>query len=472
MRTVDLLYESVAALRGNRVRTVLTGLGITVGTVALVLILSLSRGLTSLVDEMVSGESQLRQVVVMPGFGAPREKDDVPEVVGEMSDAKRVRLRRALKKRSRTGPRFQMRTVLIDDAARDELSALPGVVAARPFVQERLEVAAEGAEPRVGLSLGVPAEGTQFAERLLAGRWFESDDERGVVVHELFLYHLGFTTDAVQSALVGRDLRVTVRKSAPRNALTIVLGTSRPRVGQGEVLHEESLPILGVVRERYEDMPASWIEEGWAMQTDLFLAIDRAEALWRTRDNGEGLAALLLETREVADVERVEEAARERGLRVQSVRRALERIEQFLGTATIVAGFLAGIAVFVSALGIVNTMVMSVVERTREIGLLKALGATGRDVVALFLVEGALLGLAGGIVGVVFARVLGALGNKFGAERLQETFQAPVPGELFRFPLWLYAGALGFAVVVSLLASVAPALRAARIDPVRALRHE
>jgi len=214
------------------------------------------------------------------------------------------------------------------------------------------------------------------------------------------------------------------------------------------------------------------MDEALAMQADLFLPVAFQRALSERRAGQDGLRALMLVARSMDDVEAIEDEARARGLQSRSVRSVVARVKQTLNVATYVAGFLAAIAVFVSCLGIVNTMVMSVLERTREIGLLKALGARGRDIVLLFLVEGALIGLGGGLIGLAGAAAIGALGNRVGAAMIEEAMQMPFRGTLFQLPAWLIAGGVGFAVVTSLVASVLPAVRAARIDPVQALRHE
>ena len=106
------------------------------------------------------------------------------------------------------------------------------------------------------------------------------------------------------------------------------------------------------------------------------------------------------------------------------------------------------------------------------LGLLKALGATDRDVTTLFLAEAGILGLAGGAAGVAVSLGLGALGNWFGRRMIEQAMLMPFDGALFSFPWWLVTGGIAFAVGVALLAALVPALRAARVDPVVALRHE
>ena len=478
MRRRDVLAESVRALTANRSRLVLTGLGVTFGTMALVLILSLALGLDAVVDGLLASNEQLRHVMVLPGFGTTGKAGTAPEVTGEMSDEKRARLKRTLLKRGYGGPPFQIPIRAIDPETERELTSLPGVESARAFVQDRYTVTllSVGTEPdtfptlsRDALSLGAPANHAYYPRRLLAGRWFKSDDEHAVVVHELLLWQMGYTTDQAQAALVGRKLRLTARAGGGAMPAPFLAASSPSKAPP---LFEEDVEIVGVLRERFGSEPAAFVDEIWAMQADLFLPQTFARELWDRRPNREGPRSLLLVAKTTEATSEIEETVAARGLQVRSVREAFDSIKKWLKGATIVAGFLSLVAVFVAALGIVNTMVMSVLERTREIGLLKALGATDRDVTTLFLAEAAILGLTGGAAGVAVSLGLGALGNWFGRRMIEQAMLMPFEGVLFSFPWWLVAGGIAFAVGVALLAALVPALRAARVDPVVALRHE
>jgi len=135
-------------------------------------------------------------------------------------------------------------------------------------------------------------------------------------------------------------------------------------------------------------------------------------------------------------------------------------------------GFLAvlgGISLLVAAMMIVNTLVMAVLERTREIGLLKSLGATDRVVSRLFLTEAGAIGLLGGIGGLILGSVVAHVTNFIA--NIQIYRESGVRVDLVSFPIWLLAGAIGFAILVSVVAGVYPARRASRVDPVVALRH-
>jgi putative ABC transport system permease protein len=117
-----------------------------------------------------------------------------------------------------------------------------------------------------------------------------------------------------------------------------------------------------------------------------------------------------------------------------------------------------------------NTMVMSILERTREIGIMKAIGGSDGDIRRIFLIEAAAIGLMGGIAGVMLGWLVGRVIN-FGANQYIVS-QGGTAGNLFSLPLWLIGAAIGFAIFVSLAAGSYPAGRAARLDPIQALRHD
>jgi ABC-type antimicrobial peptide transport system permease subunit len=152
----------------------------------------------------------------------------------------------------------------------------------------------------------------------------------------------------------------------------------------------------------------------------------------------------------------------------------VDQLEQFRTVFLIidsVLGLLGGISLLVASFGIANTMIMSILERTREIGIMKAIGAEDREIKLIFFVEAAVLGLCGGIIGTLCAWAIDAIANRL-AYRFILKPQGASFVDFFWLPPWLTAGAILFALIVSILAALYPAARAARIDPVRALRHD
>jgi ABC-type antimicrobial peptide transport system permease subunit len=136
-----------------------------------------------------------------------------------------------------------------------------------------------------------------------------------------------------------------------------------------------------------------------------------------------------------------------------------------------VLGLLGGISLLVASFGIANTMIMSILERTREIGIMKAIGAEDREIKLIFFVEAAVIGVTGGVIGVLIAWGIDGLANRL-AYRFILKPQGASFIDFFSLPIYLSVGAILFALVISILAALYPASRAARIDPVRALRHD
>ena len=142
-----------------------------------------------------------------------------------------------------------------------------------------------------------------------------------------------------------------------------------------------------------------------------------------------------------------------------------------------IVGGIGALALLVAAFGIANTMIMSIYERTREIGLMKAVGATNRDIMFIFLGEAGTIGLIGGIGGVITGVLLGQLGGFIGRQYLlQQIAQSGGTGEelsaLVFTPAWLPIFAILFATFIGVISGIYPALRAVRLDPIAALRYE
>jgi putative ABC transport system permease protein len=138
--------------------------------------------------------------------------------------------------------------------------------------------------------------------------------------------------------------------------------------------------------------------------------------------------------------------------------------EQILGIVQIILGAIASISLLVGSIGIMNIMLVSVVERTREIGLRKAVGAKRRDILTQFLTESAVLGICGGIIGIALGWLIIKIASIM-ATSAGFPFPAMMPGDVI-------ALAVGVSLFVGLASGIYPAFRAARLDPIEALRHE
>ena len=200
-----------------------------------------------------------------------------------------------------------------------------------------------------------------------------------------------------------------------------------------------------------------------------------------TDHNRYGYESLWVKAEDAPQAFQIEQTLSAMTYRVDTNRKMLAQLDQFFQFIKIMLGGIGAIALLVSAFGIANTMVMSIYERTREIGLLKALGARNIDVLVIFICESALIGLLGGLGGVACALSIARLSNHFGAawlSRIPNAMGGPssIPGLsgaiIFEIPLWLIGFSITFSTFVGVFSGIFPSMRAASLDPLTALRHE
>jgi putative ABC transport system permease protein len=169
-------------------------------------------------------------------------------------------------------------------------------------------------------------------------------------------------------------------------------------------------------------------------------------------------------------VDATEARIKDLGFGAFSLLDASNGIKIFFRVLDLLLGLFASLALAVATLGIVNTLVMAILERRREIGVLKALGASDPDVKRLFFVEAGVMGLVGGVAGVVFGWLIGR--SLTLATNIYLKRQELPSVEISSVPTWLVFFGIGFAIIVSLIAGLYPASRAAKLNPVDALRYE
>ena len=156
---------------------------------------------------------------------------------------------------------------------------------------------------------------------------------------------------------------------------------------------------------------------------------------------------------------------------VQSIDAILKVADRIFSVVTVMLSLVGGIALFVACVGIVNTMIMAIYERTREIGALKAMGASRSDIRQMFMIEAGFIGLLGGVVGLILSFFLGRGLNR-AAIWYAQSRDLPLPEQLFVITPALALQAVGFAFLIGMLAGLYPANRAAKLDPLSALRQE
>jgi putative ABC transport system permease protein len=191
-----------------------------------------------------------------------------------------------------------------------------------------------------------------------------------------------------------------------------------------------------------------------------------------SREKKEGTySSVYVRVQKMEEVSAVRKEIEEKmGLGVFSIADQMKEMKQAFVIMDSLLGAIGTVALIIAALGIINTMIMSILERTREIGIMKAVGGSENQIKLIFFVEAAFIGLIGAIFGLMLGWLVSRIANLIINSKLQPLDAPQV--DLFYFPLWLIAGAIAFSILVSLAAGLYPAVRAARIDPVKALRHD
>ena len=218
-------------------------------------------------------------------------------------------------------------------------------------------------------------------------------------------------------------------------------------------------------------MPAKIRDHG----TDVFLPIVAGETLFGQLSESveRGFPEVSVRCRPNGNLRSVVEGIEALGLEQFSTLKWYESAKLEMTLISVGLNVFSIIALFIAAIGITNTLVTTVLERTREIGIFKALGAKDSEVTAVFLAEGMAVGLIGGVLGVIIARLIAIPADSLVFELVKKVSQQQmISTSVFEFPWWLSIGSMMFALFVTTAAAWYPARRAARIDPVEALRHE
>jgi len=446
MKARDLTDLAIRNLREAILRNALTTLGVAVGVASLVAMLSLGVGLQQLASKRLSQSGLFDTIFVTPknsfrGMGRPQPRDvesDKP-------------------------PRP------LDEDVRREFEKLPNVIEVYPQIRFFTEVRFDN-KPYSTVVAGMPESSRNSgAFDGMQGNFFSSPSANEAILQMEFAKDL---SDQPPS-LVGRDV---VLRYAERQASAGAGADPFSGGGFSVVPKELKLKIIGIV----ETEPAAGY--GGYGNARLLIPLQTATTLRAAQvndlrdivrgDSSDKLSysSLSVRAKSPSQVEALEASIKKMGFNAFSLLDASKSLRTFFSVFDLLLGIFGSLALAVATLGIINTLVMAILERRREIGVLKALGAADSDVQQLFFVEAGVMGLLGGVFGVTFGWLLGRA-ITFGTNVYLKR-QSLNPIDLSSVPWWLVITALIFAVLVSLGAGLYPASRAAKLNPVDALRYE
>jgi putative ABC transport system permease protein len=453
----DLIDLAVRNLRQSKLRNGLTTVGISVGVASLVAMLSLGVGLQQLATRRLAGSGLFDTVFVTSrqDFRGFDKEDDAKVQNPEKAPT-------------------------LDEAARTKISQLPNVMEVEPEIRVMGEIVANG-ETHFGFVTGLPMSARENeAFDNLKGKFFSSDNADEAVLLMDFAKELDPKNP---EGLIGKT--VTLRYGE-RQALTQD-SSDRPQTNNAQsgssgsddygfsvVRKQQPLRVVGIIdQEPYGGMRT--VSRG-----RIFLPVRTTERLNMAqftdmRSSLRGGSAktymtLTVRVKDPAKVQAVQDAVSQMGFRTFSVLDATKSLRRFFTVLDLFLGIFGSLALAVATLAIINTLVMAVLERRREIGVMKAIGASDQDVKSLFFAEAGAMGFFGGVLGILLGFAIGKAIN-FGTGIYLHRHQLPSE-PVWIMPPWLIGAAIAFSIVVSLVAGLYPASRAAKLDPVQTLKYE
>jgi len=453
----DLLELAVRNLRQSKLRNGLTTIGISVGVASLVAMLSLGVGLQQMATRRLAGSGLFDTVFVTSrqDFRGFDREDDAKAPHPEQAP-------------------------ILDEPAREKITKLPNVTEVEPEIRVMGEVIS-GGETHFGFVTGLPMSArVNEAFDNLKGKFFSSNNADEAILLTDFAKELDPKNP---SALIGQDitLRYGERQALPQES------SERPQLAGAEneansgddygfsvVRKLQKLRVVGLIdSEPYGGMRTVsrgriFLPVGTTERLNMAQFTDMRSSLRGA--SGKSYVTLTVRVKDPGKVAAVQDAISQMGFRTFSVLDATKSLRRFFTVLDLFLGIFGSLALAVATLAIINTLVMAVLERRREIGVMKAIGASDQDVRRLFFTEAGAMGFLGGVLGILLGLAIGK-GINFGTAIYLTRRQLPAEA-VWSMPLWLVGAAIVFSIVVSLLAGLYPASRAARLDPVQTLKYE
>lgn len=435
MNGKDLMDMAVRNLWKRKVRTLLTVLGVVIGTASIVVMVSIGIGMNKGFEQQLEGWGSLQVINVYPGGGMSYD-----EATGEMKQ--------------------EMKEAELNAKAVESFKVLEHVEAASPLISEYLyfsvgkyvaDASVIGIDPAAMESLGYKVE---------EGRTLQEGDGKvlvfggGVDFYDPKLsWEARYTSDPPEIDILKEKIKVSYDWNyGTRYEDKSIKPIKMDAVGKTSAQGSDSWSVF---------MPIQELEK-----------IQKERQKWENQQNGGGsiknqskeFDEVLVKVDEMENVQDVQKQITDMGFHASSLTDELKSMQETTKMLRLVLGAIGAISMLVAAISITNTMVMSIYERTKEIGVMKVIGASLTDIKRLFLTEAACIGFMGGIFGILFSYLLSFIINII-VERQGSTMQSYIP-------IWLGIGAVAFATAVGVTAGYIPAKRAMRLSALTAIKTE
>lgn len=432
MRFSDLISLIIDNLSRRKGRVLLTAIGVVIGTAAVVTLVSLGAGLQKSATSNLWGINDLTSIQVSPGYPKPQpgvryefKEEDIkkitPAVIEQfkgMTGVKRV----IIKQQLRGGAQLKY----------DKLEGWGNLMSTD--LESLKDLGLETSQGVTTLEKGQIILGAQYKNN-----FYNPNPKPGAEKTE--------TPD-----LFGEKLTIEFQKWDSEGNVTT---------------RKASFEVVGILKE-------SRSEADWSMYInyDEMSRWNEWMAGKRIDYNKEGYNQITVQAESPKVVVDLAKQISDLGYQAYTPQQAVEGINSFYAIMQIVFGGVGAIALLVAAIGIANTMTMAILERTREIGIMKAIGATNNNILAIFLGEAAGIGFLGGVGGVLLGWAACAVVNALGSSLLASGGSGGSSQLSAIIPIWLPIFSIAFATIVGLISGLFPSLNAATMVPVDALKYE
>ena len=461
MKFPDLLIMSMNNLRRRKLRTVLTVLGVIIGTAAIVVMVSLGIGLNEMTMEQIASWGSLTTI----------------EVYSQSSGGGMQMMGAAMSSQnSESEPNY------ITDKVIDNFKRIPHVTGVSPVLNMNV-VMRQGAYISTYVQLKGVSQSYLEQLELAEGR-LPQPGELGLV------FGNGVIRDFT-NAKTGKGYTDTGEMpdvDPMGKPMFVIFDMDAYYQSQGSGSSSDGTPVKPPKKYMIETTGMlaggenGYSNYSWYVFTDIDGLKAQLKKVFKkgtpipgqpTNKKGKPLNELVYNSAEVfvddmENVTQVQEQLAAMGYQVNSQMDFLESSRQQSNMVQAVLGGIGAVSLFVAAIGIANTMMMSIYERTKEIGVMKVLGCDMGNIRNMFLIESGFIGFMGGTIGVALSYGVSAIVNRF----VNMSQSMGLSGDLSRIPPWLSMAAIGFAVFVGMAAGFMPAVRAMKLSPLAAIRNE
>lgn len=433
MTSLDLIRMGIKNLWRRKLRTFLTVLGVVIGTTSIIVMLSLGFGLSQSFEDQIAQWGSLTTINVYQRWQDP----SMP--TGESAK--------------------------LDDKAVNEFKLIPHISAVSPTVETYGAIINGRYIAQVPIRGIDPSVMEEFGFEIAEGRLLNSSDELTI------LFGGGMQHNFYDpNARVWREPKIDLMKDRMSLTLNPNYGWDQP--GQDTPNYKEyKIKVAGVLN-----------EENWDTNYAVYMPINEVQKLIKEKEKSENIKPqqgqqkdqyqqINIKVDEINNVQEVQQTIKDMGHEAYSLNDQLESMKNTANVIQAVLGGIGAVSLLVAAIGITNTMVMSIYERTKEIGVMKVIGASLKDIRGLFLFESALIGLLGGIMGVGFSYLISFVVNKFSGS-FGNYFGLGPEAKLSIIPVWLVFAAMAFSALIGILSGYYPARRAMNLSALEAIRSE